>query len=139
IIGIDCGVATGYAIWNNLRQNLDTCSLSIHQAMALVLEKHWEYDIYVRIEDARLRKWIPPEKNIKARVGRAKGAGSVSRDAQIWQHFCEDYKIPYELVPPKRNKTKLNAASFKQITGYKGSTNEHSRNAAMLCYKFVVK
>lgn len=41
-----------------------------------------------------------------------------------------------EMVPPKNNKTKLDATKFKQITGWKERTNEHGRDAAMLCFGY---
>jgi hypothetical protein len=142
IVGIDCGVNTGFAILNNRTRNFTVKTVMIHQALKTVTTMSDDLTIgemLIRIEDARLRKWIPQEKNLRARVGRAKGAGSVSRDAKIWQDFCEDHGIDYELVPPKDNRTKLTAAAFAAITGYKGKTSEHARDAGMLCFKYEPK
>lgn len=138
-IGIDCGVNTGMAIWDKQSKELhqvDCCS--IIKAMAFIsgfipVDKS---KVLIRIEDARLRKWIPRQKNEKAERGRNRGAGSVMRDAQIWEEFCTMHQIPFELVPPKDNKTKTTAAYFKTITGWQGTTNEHSRDAAMLVFGF---
>src|SRR5580765_684237 len=93
------------------------------------------FDILVRIEDARLRKWIPQEKDIQQRIGRAKGAGSVSRDAKIWEDFLTDLNIDFELVPPKKGMTKYNAASFNRLTKYEGKTSSHARDAALLVFQ----
>ena len=42
--------------------------------------------------------------------------------------------IDFEAVPPKNNKTKMTAEAFERMTGWKGRTNEHGRDAAMLVY-----
>lgn len=114
-------------------------SYGIVQAMELVLAEVEEQQQHLTslklyIEDARKRKWIPTEKNQKQVVGRAKGAGSVSRDCAIWQEFCEFHGIDYELVAPKNNKTKLNAFDFRRLTGWQAVTNQHGRDAAMLIW-----
>lgn len=134
-IGIDCGVNTGICVWDkSLKQMRYIASLPIHKAMDEV--KYWQRNglgtILVRIEDARLRKWIPQQKSEKAERGRREGAGSVKRDAKIWEDFLTDLSIPFELVPPEKNKTKVKADYFKKLTGYTERTNSHSRDAAML-------
>jgi hypothetical protein len=138
-IGIDTGTKTGLCVWEKpekLIKQLD--SMPIHKAMDEV--KYWNKfalgKIFVRLEDARLRTWIPRQKNEKAERGRREGAGSVKRDAAIWEAFLTDLRIPFELVPPKNNKTKVTAVYFKNLTGYREQTNEHERDAAMLVVGF---
>lgn len=138
-IGIDCGVKTGFAVWNRYEKKIeDISSVPIHIAMegVAILSSLYPGQIYVRVEDARLRKWIPQGKNEVAERGRREGAGSVKRDAIIWEDFLTDKGIPFEMVAPKHNKTKLNSKSFKQYTGWNGVTNEHMRDAAMLVFGF---
>jgi hypothetical protein len=60
----------------------------------------------------------------------------VKRDCQIWEDYLTDLRIPFEMVAPKNNATKLTAEQFRRITGYEGKTNEHGRDAAMLVYGF---
>jgi hypothetical protein len=138
IIGIDCGVSTGIGIWSRREKKLKGVATGmIHEAMNVVMSYRDLYQhIFVRVEDARQRTWIPNEKNIKERVGRAKGAGSVSRDAKIWEDFLTDNKIPFEMVAPKNNKTKMDADTFKKYTQWEEVTNEHGRDAAMLCFGY---
>lgn len=135
-IGIDTGVHTGVAVWYPENQKFVTlATVKIHEAMAIV-ERIAEMDIelHVRFEDARQRKWIPMSKNMTAELGRAQGAGYVKAHCQIWEDFLTDYQIPFEAIPPRRNVTKLSAEQFERITGYKGRTSEHARDAAMLVY-----
>lgn len=130
-IGIDSGVNTGFAIWNKEKKRFDELkTVKIHDAMFRVKDMHDKgYSMIVRVEDARLRKWF-------GNAGREKlqGAGSVKRDASVWQDFLKEYSIPHEMVAPKNNKTKLDATTFKKITGYAGQTSQHARDAGFLVY-----
>lgn len=136
-IGIDTGVETGFAQWHKAIKELTAvCSLKIHVAMDLVRDVHRLNHglVLVRVEDARKRKIIPREATERWERGRREGAGSVKRDASIWEDFLEDLGVDYEMVPPKQNKTKLSAPVFKRLTGWPGVTNEHGRDAAMLVF-----
>ncbi|MCP4141265.1 MAG: hypothetical protein GY755_13445 [Chloroflexi bacterium] len=132
VIGIDTGVTTGVAMYcvdAGILVYVD--SGMIHSQMDYIKRNHSISKIFVRVEDARKRKWFG-----NSGKERLKGAGSVCRDAKIWEDFLTDLGIPFEMVAPKDNKTKLSAEAFEKITGWKGRTNEHSRDAAMLCFKF---
>lgn len=135
-IGIDTGVHTGIAVWDSEKGKfvyLDT--LKIHEALNIVNSYAYkDIPLCVRFEDARQRKWIPFAKNMTGELGRAQGAGYVKAHCQIWEDFLRDMDIPFEMIAPRRNVTKLSAEQFGRITGYKGRTNEHSRDAAMLVY-----
>lgn len=132
-LGIDPGVHTGFALYDAEHK-----SFSIIQCTGIIQAQNWitkfpeQEKLFVRIEDARKRKWF-------GNAGREQlqGAGSIKRDCQIWQEFLEYMNIPYELVAPKNNKTKLDAKLFSNYTGWKGRTNEHARDAAMLVYQFA--
>ena len=135
-IGIDTGVHTGMAVWDSERKELvmvDT--LKIHEALQIVISYAYkDIPLCIRFEDARQRKWIPMSKNMTAELGRAQGAGYVKAHCQIWEDFLRDKDIPFEMIAPRRNVTKLSAEQFERITGYKGRTSEHARDAAMLVY-----
>lgn len=135
-IGIDCGVKTGIAYWKPETKFFFVSTVEIHRAMYAVKNYHDANPgrIFVRIEDARLRKWIPRQKNEKSERGRREGAGSVKRDAKIWEDFLTDHKIPFEMVAPKNNKTKVSAEYFKKLTGYQERCSEHARDAGMLVF-----
>lgn len=128
IIGIDCGVNTGFAIYSPEREKLYCLkSLMIHEAMEIVLFEKNNIKI-VRVEDARLRKFVTGGRE------KLQGVGSVKRDAKIWEDFLTDNNIPFEMVAPKNNRTKLNQETFRKITGWSEKTNEHSRDAGMLVF-----
>lgn len=136
-IGIDTGVNTGFAVVRSVKLESVEC-LQIHQALERVkgfLEAG--EDVQVFVEDARQRKWIPNQRGREV----LQGVGSVKRDALIWEDFLKDLvsqygesRVSFRMMPPKSNKTKLDTATFKRLTGWEGRTNEHGRDAAMLVY-----
>lgn len=135
-IGIDTGSHTGFAVWDGDHFiELDTKSISAAILETLRYAANFgRENVRVFIEDARLRTWIPREKGASEYRGKLMGAGSVKRDAAIWEEFCTEEEIPLVKVPPKNNTTKLSAAAFARITGWKGRTSEHARDAAMLVF-----
>ena len=135
-IGIDTGVHTGIAVWDSEKRKfvyLDT--LKIHEALQIVSTYAYkDVPLCVSFEDARQRKWIPFAKNMTAELGRAQAARDIKAHWQICDDFLRDKDIPFEMIAPRRNVTKLSAEQFERITGYKGRTSGHARDAAMLVY-----
>lgn len=138
VIGIDPGTTTGLAIYNRPTKAIHVLTSGTLLEMQYILMAHpWTERtkaglVFMRIEDSRLRTWVPYQKTETAERGRREGAGYVKAHCAIWEDFCKIWGIPYELVAPKRNKTKVDAGWFKKVTGYTGKTNSHSRDAGML-------
>lgn len=130
-IGVDPGTNTGLAIWNTAEKKFESIeTLSIFKALMkvnqIIAEKKY---VTVRIEDARQRKWF-------GNAGREQlqGAGSIKRDCTIWEEFLTEIGVTFTMVPPKNNRTKMTAPSFKAYTKWNERTSEHSRDAAMLVF-----
>lgn len=133
--GIDTGVNTGLALWRGGEfAVIETVGIVRAMGRVLAAVDQVEDNIAVVIEDARLRNWIPRERNISEYRGKLMGAGSVKRDAAIWEEFCAVYDLHLIKVAPKDNMTKLSAEAFARLTGWKGRTSEHARDAAMLVW-----
>ncbi len=132
VIGIDTGVNTGYAVYNPNERNIEVVStMAIDEAMEEVLAfVDSDYSILVVVEDARLRKFFKGE-NMQAKQ---QGAGSIKRDAKIWEDFLKRKNIDYKMVNPTSRKTKINKDYFQKLTGYNSNTSEHGRDAAMLVF-----
>ena len=133
-IGIDPGTHTGVAVWDTKeRRFLSLETLPIHQALIKV--RMWRdrvgHDLQVVFEDARQRTWFGRDKNTNAKL---QGAGSIKRDCSIWEDFLTDYEIPFRAVPPQKGCTKWTEEYFKMVTGWKGKTSSHSRDAAVLVF-----
>ena len=131
-IGIDTGVNTGVAVWKD-GELLAVESMTITQAMRFIQDfdnKRGIVKLY--IEDAR--KWIGFHGKTKATQARLQGAGSVKRDAKIWEDWCKENGYEVVFVKPMGKGLKKSADEFKRITGWQGRTNEHARDAAMIVY-----
>lgn len=129
IVGIDPGTKTGFAVWDRQRKVFTAVtSVMIHEAFDL-LTRMAPGSFFVRVEDARQRKWF-------GNAGREKlqGAGSIKRDCTIWEDYLKANHVLFELVPPKANKTKVSSDWFKKATGWQWQTNEHARDAGLLIF-----
>jgi hypothetical protein len=127
-IGIDCGVNTGVAVWNSVTKKFIVVkTMMIHQAFEIVKYWHGCNRVFVIVEDARQVKF-------KTSDVKAQGAGSVKRDAGIWEGFLKDHGIRCDFVRPNKAITKLTSDQFRASTGWEGSTNNHNRDAAMLVF-----
>ena len=132
IFGIDPGVKTGIATWIPAENRfLEIATMSIVQAMhGVLLAKQDGVQVSVVIEDARLRTWFG-----SAGREQLQGAGSIKRDCAVWQEFCEYHQIPFQAVKPAEGWTKWGADYFRRVTGWKGRTSEHARDAALLVFR----
>ena len=130
-IGIDTGTKTGIAISvGGSLQQVDC--MTITKAMQLVSE-YPPGTTKLFIEDAR--KWIGFKGKTKQSDARLQGAGSVKRDASIWEDWCKENGYQAVFVKPMGKGLKKSAEDFKRITKWEGRTNEHSRDAALIVYQ----
>lgn len=137
LIGIDTGRDTGLAVWDSHRREFRAvATLPIHRALDAV--RTWANDnpgeVVVYFEDARRRRWIPDTHDLRREMGRRQGAGSVKRDATIWEEALADWGIPFEAVGPHKGLTKWDAKTFAAVTGWTGRTSNHARDAALLVF-----
>ena len=136
--GIDPGEHTGVAMYDGA-QLVEVATVQIHRALQMVasfVEVAQANGIPVKVvfEDARKRRWLPSEKNASEYRGRLMGAGSVKRDCTIWEDFLKDLGVDYVAQAPRAGMTKLSEEAFARLTGWKGRTSNHARDAAMLVY-----
>ncbi len=132
-IGIDTGVNTGIAIYDREKKDLiivdcDMIHITMDYIRRIITEKvvHPDEILFV-VEDAR-------QVQFQTDKAKAQGAGSVKRDAKIWEDYFTWHNIPHMMVRPKKAITKLSADEFKATTGWTERTNSHARDAAMLVW-----
>lgn len=133
-VGIDSGVKTGLAVWSKIDKTfLHVSTESLDVALKLVEAWHKKYGaaMLVRVEDARLATY-----GRQADTYRLRGAGSVMRDAKVWDDFLKRMGIDYEMVRPAKGLTKLDSEAFIKITGHVGRTSSHSRDAGMMVFAY---
>jgi hypothetical protein len=130
--GVDPGTHTGLAqIYDGQIQNIETTT--IFDAIKTVEANFKAYGkrVFVRFEDARLRKWFG-----KSGPEKWKGAGSIMRDCAIWEETLTSLGIPFEKVAPRDVKA-TTAEQFEKITGWKSRTSIHAREAAWLILPYL--
>jgi hypothetical protein len=129
IIAIDPGVTCGWAVKQGGKIQ-DVRSYRIWELFEeLDNAKAMGTDMMVICEDARLRKWF----GAKA-AAKAQGAGWIKILCGEIEDFLIDREIPYKMSHPIKNGTKLNQEQVEKITGYKGRTNSHQRDAIMIAH-----
>lgn len=129
-IGIDPGVKTGFCVWSRYDKKItQICTDKIHKIMLFVSQLHkvCPGSVKVKVEDARQATF-----GRKFDAFKAQGAGSVKRDAKIWEDFLTDLGVDFDMVRPQKALTKINIELFKKMSGYSGTTSSHARDAAML-------
>lgn len=134
IIGIDPGVNTGYAVWDCKKKEIvAVSSWEIHRVMAFV-KSDVHNNIFVRVEDARKRKWFGND--YKTNDAKKQNVGKVKRDCKIWEDYLTYLGVAFEMIHPIKGGTKIKAEPFKKLTGWEKQTNEHGRDAAMIVFGY---
>jgi len=128
-IGIDPGKSTGVAIYD--RQSKKLIALSNENfvsALNLIKTSVAPDDVFACVVEVPRTKanWHKDKSGTTAH-----NIGRVCREAELMSAMLMDmgYKV---ITQPPKGKVKANV--FKQITGWEGSSNEHTRDAAMLCF-----
>lgn len=73
--------------------------------------------------------------NDRALLKAAQNVGQNKEAAMLIVEWCKRHNVKVTTQrPSKRSMTKLTAEQFNKITGWKGKSNEHTRDAAMLVW-----
>lgn len=111
-----------------IRRKNEGLIVSIEDVMQI--KPTWERSIYALSPSQREKQMLKIAQN----VGMVKGTY-----VQIIK-MLEYYDCTFEIVKPLQGtlkKTKHDSALFKKLTGWEGSSSEHSRDAAMLLFRYL--
>lgn len=126
LLGIDPGANTGLALY---RDGKLVGLRTVEPLMLIEVIKAVCPDA-IAIEDSRLQGAIwhsgRGQAKIARDVGRIDGWCDLVESAAKWLG-CKFYP-----VSPKGKGAKLDAAAFRQVTGWVGQTNQHERDAGMV-------
>ena len=139
-VGIDPGKKNGFAIW--IAEEKKWHVIATLETWDVIMFIHFSEGIRknckIRIEDPF--SWKPFGRNGSAKL---QGAGQVKARFNALVEYFEAWEIPYEKVPIQRSKkssTKkgkdMTQKEFNNLTGWKGKTSPHARDAAMMVYGF---
>ena len=133
ILGLDPGVHTGLAVFQRgeLVELATISPASIYSALVQWSPKR------VIFEDSRLQShsWTTHAARAAA-LKMARNIGEVDGYCRIIVDYCELLGIMAHGVSPKGKGAKMDADSFRELTGWQGRTNQHERDSAMVCWPY---
>lgn len=90
----------------------------------------------VIFEDSRLQSkvWTPAKGAAALKV--ARNVGEIDAWCRLITAVCEELGIPAHGISPKGKGAKVNAAQFAKLTGWTASSNEHTRDGAMVAWPY---
>lgn len=135
ILGIDPGANTGVATYvDGHLTNLET--FGPHQIERLLRTRE---PARVVFEDSRLQShtWTARTKATKgAALATARSLGQVDAWCCLITEICAELGIPAHGISPAGKGAKLDAKQFASVTGWTGKSNEHTRDGAMVAWKY---
>ena len=156
-IGLDMGETTGIAVWFVNTKKLTLYSLTFIEFLDYFYEKVLEikkkYNVILVIEDVIANSPVFKAKFCYENTKNADGSaashnqkigavckyaervGAVKEKTKTIIELCKRYNIQTILKrPTKGSLTKLSHEQFVKMTGYKGRSNNHERDAAVMIY-----
>ena len=129
-IGIDAGKHTGIAIFEN-NNLIELKSLNTYQTIYFIQQNADRIKCIV-IEDSTQQSyiWGADQMNRKSFGRRARNTGSVDGKLDVYKEMCKELKIEVIPISPLKKGKKWTHAEFKvYFPEYKGTTNQHERDA----------
>lgn len=132
-IGIDPGKNTGFAIYSLQEKKLVRVeTVTFWRAYGQVLLHPIEQisRVVIEVPDNK-HVWHKDAVGIRAIQRQAVNVGSVLREAELLAEGLERAGYPVVRTNPRG---KVKVEDFERLTGWTGRSNQHSRDAALLCY-----
>lgn len=134
VLGIDPGINTGVAVFIDGRlTKLET----IHPAeVPAYIEK--AQPARVVFEDSRLQSHVWTNSHSRAAAAKmSRNVGEVDAWCRLIAHACGKLGIPAHGISPKGKGSKvMDPDSFNEMTGWVGRSNQHTRDAAMVAWRY---
>ena len=139
ILGIDPGQNSGIATFSGGKL-LALRTISPHQLPELIRQGGVARVIF---EDSRLQSHLfsghkPGARPLAAaqQMKIARNVGQIDAWCSLITAVCEDLGIAAHGISPRGKGAKLDAAQFARLTGWVGSSNEHTRDAGAVAWPY---
>lgn len=133
MIGIDPGKQTGISTYRD-GALVELRTVSPGDVYEVLLESG---ATRVVMEDSRLQSAVFPRAvGPRAMLKIARNVGEVDQICRRIEAVCETAGIDLVRVSPLGKGAKLNAARFREVTGWTGGSNQHTRDAAMVAWPY---
>jgi len=132
-IGIDPGKVTGFAVYNVASGALvELRSMNFWSAFWRVRDfsPHLLSRVVVEVPESK-HVWQDKAKGERALLRQGINVGSVIRESELLAEGLSVLGYPVVTVHPRR---KVNHATFQKVTGWTERTNQHQRDAGLLCF-----
>lgn len=130
MIGIDPGKNTGIAICESGK--IAKLYTSDFWGAIEAIDTHPDAFIVIELPDTK-HVWHNKAKTKGAIQRTGVNVGSVIREAQLLRDYLVRNGREHITQKPTGIGKNMNADKFKRLTGWSGRTNEHMRDAAILC------
>ena len=134
VIGIDPGKDTGYAVYSIVEGKLTTVtSTDFWDAFIAVEELGPERvaEVVVEVPDNK-HVWHGAAANAKANQRMGLNVGMAIREGEL---LAEGFRRRGYNVRTVHPRGKVDTKKFNAFTGWTGRTNQHARDAALLCFR----
>ena len=133
IIGIDPGQNTGVATFSNGQ----LVSLGTIEPIRLFAQIRVPGITRVVFEDSRLQSkvWLKNWNHATA-LKMARNIGEIDASCKLIIAICAELRIDCHGISPRQKGAKLDAKQFQAVTGFKGQSNQHERDAAMVAWPY---
>lgn len=133
ICGIDPGAHTGIAVFKSGGLwKLET--IEPHQIADYLTKAMPSRVIF---EDSRLTSFMFTQvKSRPAALKMARNVGEIDAWCRVITSVCGELRIACHGISPAGKGAKLSAEAFTRATGWEGSSNQHTRDAAMCAWKY---
>jgi hypothetical protein len=134
-IGIDPDTSkNGVGFWYKESKKLELENLTFFELFDALKQLKIRYNITVIIDAGWLNKSnfhvVGTNKNVNGKIGERVGANHET--GKKIAEMCDYLGVEYQLNRP--TKSKVNKEVFDKITGYKGRTNQETRDAGLLVF-----
>ena len=133
-VGIDTGKNTGLAVWDSEKKRFDLIKpCDFHDCIYAIVGNYPPRYTVIRVELSQTKAvWHKGKRtDMKKNNTIAVNVGMVRRESELMLEMLT--MAGYKVIPVKPS-GKIDANVFEKITGYKGRTNQHTRDAAMMVY-----
>lgn len=133
ILGIDPGQATGLAIYigGQLKELRTIGPTTLKDAIKDIAPQRVVYEDS-RLQSATFGRGVSPAALRKI----ARNVGMVDGICSQIDVICGELGIPAHGISPKGKGKKRNADEFRALTGWRDTSNQHERDAAMVAFGY---
>lgn len=130
VLGIDPGVNTGLALYRDSK----LVGMRTVTPLRLIDALRQVCPDMVVMEDSRLQGAVWHKSPGAVKI--ARDVGRIDGWCDLIEAACTHMGTDLIKISPKDKGAKLDAVAFQAATGWKGQTNAHERDAAMVAYPY---